>query len=43
MPKMESLEEFFAWSRDKGSVIKSEIVNGDKVKMSPKNKEKLYS
>jgi hypothetical protein len=32
MPKKESPEEFFARSRGKGSVIKSEIVNGNKVK-----------
>jgi hypothetical protein len=32
MPKKESTEEFFARSRGKGSGIKSEIVNGKKVK-----------
>jgi hypothetical protein len=32
MPKKESPEEFFARSRDKGSGIKSEIVNGKRVK-----------
>jgi hypothetical protein len=32
MLKKELLEEFFARSRGKGSIIKSEIVNGSKVK-----------
>jgi hypothetical protein len=32
MPKKESTEEFFTRSRGKGSDIKSEIVNGKKVK-----------
>ena len=32
MPKKESPEEFFARSRGKGSIIKSEIVNREKVK-----------
>jgi hypothetical protein len=32
MPKKKSLEEFFARSRGKGSIIKSEIVNGKKVR-----------
>jgi hypothetical protein len=32
MLKKESIEEFFARSRGKGSGIKSEIVNGKKVK-----------
>jgi hypothetical protein len=32
MPKNESPEEFFAQSRGKDSGIKSEIVNGKKVK-----------
>jgi hypothetical protein len=32
MPKKELTEEFFARSRGKGSSVKSEIVNGKKVK-----------
>jgi hypothetical protein len=32
MPKKESPEEFFARSRGKDSIIKSEIVNGKKMK-----------
>jgi hypothetical protein len=44
MPKKESPEEFFARSCGKGSGIKSEIVNGKRVKKRSltKNKEKLY-
>jgi hypothetical protein len=32
MPKKELMEEFFVQSRGKGSGMKSEIVNGKKVK-----------